>query len=321
MMKEFIFADIEKKVLFGPFLIPNKLIYRKDEQNGEYYVRFSSSEIKKIAEKFNEQSKNKEINLMHTDQKVDAFVFENWVIDGADDKSKNYGFDLPEGTWFGGVKVKDDQFWSNEVKAEKVKGFSVEILANLELKMTKIKTKTTMKREEQLDLGSTMLGDGSTPIYYDGDQIVEGTAIFTDEAMTMPAKDDRWVLEDGRTIVVVGGVVTKIEESGIPPVKMADAAPMAPASPISEAPQQQNLTAEEVTLMIDSRYQELMDEITQLKTMIGDNQKDYQNYKKQVEEKFSQTPATVSIKEDVKPKPVDKFSIMEQRVREFAKIK
>lgn len=219
------------------------------------------------------------------------------------------------------MKVKDDQFWSNEIKAEKVKGFSVEILANLELKMTKIKTKTTMKREEQLDLGSTMLGDGSTPIYYDGDQIVEGTAIFTDEAMTMPAKDDRWVLEDGRTIVVVGGVVTKIEESGIPPVKMADAAPMAPASPISEAPQQQNLTAEEVTLMIDSRYQELMDEITQLKTMIGDNQKDYQNYKKQVEEKFSQTPATVSIKEDVKPKPVDKFSIMEQRVREFAKIK
>lgn len=87
-MKEFIFADIEKKVLFGPFLIPNKLIYRKDEQNGEYYVRFSSSEIKKIAEKFNEQSKNKEINLMHTDQKVDAFVFENWVIDGSDDKSK-----------------------------------------------------------------------------------------------------------------------------------------------------------------------------------------------------------------------------------------
>jgi len=309
-MKEFIFADVEKKVLFGPFLIPNKLIYRKDEENGEYYVRFSSSEIKKIAEKFNEQQKNKEINLMHTDQKVDAFVFENWVIDGGEDKSKKFGFDLPEGTWFGAVKIKDEEFWAKEVKAEKVRGFSVEILANLELKMTKIKTKTTMKKEQQLDLGSTMLGDGSTPIYYDGEEIVEGTAIFTDEAMTMPAKDDRWVLEDGRTIIVIGGIVTGIEESGIAPVNMAD-----------EIAPSQNLTAEEVTLMIDSRYQELMDEISQLKSMMGDKEKEYQNYKKRVEEKFSATPATKSIKEDTKQKPVDKFSIMEQRVREFAKIK
>jgi hypothetical protein len=155
-----------------------------------------------------------------------------------------------------------------------------------------------------------MLGDGSTPIYYDGEEIVEGTAIFTDEAMTMPAKDDRWVLEDGRTIIVIGGIVTGIEESGIAPVNMAD-----------EIAPSQNLTAEEVTLMIDSRYQELMDEISQLKSMMGDKEKEYQNYKKRVEEKFSATPATKSIKEDTKQKPVDKFSIMEQRVREFAKIK
>lgn len=53
-------ADSEKKILYGPFLIPNKLIYRKDEKNGEYYVRFSGDEIRKIQQKFNEQLHNKE---------------------------------------------------------------------------------------------------------------------------------------------------------------------------------------------------------------------------------------------------------------------
>lgn len=343
------FADEEKKMLFGPFLIPNKLIYRKDETNGEYYVRFSSGEIKKIAEKFNEQLKNKEINLMHTDESVNAFVFENWVIEGSDDKSKKFGFDLPEGTWFGGVKIKDDKFWNDEVKSEKVKGFSVEILANLELKMIKKIKKQSMKKRVNLDLGSSMLGDGTTPIFYDGDMIEVGTAIFTDEAMTVPADDDRWVLEDGRTIVVIDGAVesiedgmslaadgpcyegyemvgTKLDENGkeVPncvPIKdgkpepmQAAADPMAPGAPA--------LTSEEVTLMIDSRYQELMDEITNLKNMMGDKEKEYQEYKKQITEKFKMTPSETSIKKDLtKTRFNDKFSEMEAKVKAFAKVK
>jgi hypothetical protein len=354
MMRTINFAtDEEKKMLFGPFLIPNKLIYRKDETNGEYYVRFSSGEIKKIAEKFNEQLKNKEINLMHTDESVNAFVFENWVIEGSDDKSKKFGFDLPEGTWFGGVKIKDDKFWNDEVKSEKVKGFSVEILANLELKMIKKIKKQSMKKEVNLDLGSSMLGDGTTPIFYDGDMIEVGTAIFTDEAMTVPADDDRWVLEDGRTIVVIDGAVesiedgmslaadgpcyegyemvgTKIDENGkeVPncvPVKDGKPEPMeAAADPMApmETPGAPALTSEEVTLMIDSRYQELMDEITNLKNMMGDKEKEYQEYKKQITEKFKMTPSETSIKKDVaKTRFNDKFSEMEAKVKAFAKVK
>lgn len=346
-------ADEEKKMLFGPFLIPNKLIYRKDDKNGEYYVRFSSDEIKKIAEKFNEQLKNKEINLMHTDEGVDAFVFENWVIEGSDDKSKKFGFDLPEGTWFGGVKIKDDKFWNDEVKSGKVKGFSVEILANLELKMIKKIKKQSMKKEVNLDLGSSMLGDGTTPIFYDGDTIEVGTAIYTDEAMTVLAEDDRWVLEDGRTIVVINGVVesiedgvslaadgpcyegyemvgTKLDENGkeVPncvPVKDGKPEPMQAAAedmaPMT-TPDSTSLSAEEITLMIDSRYQELMDEISALKSMMGDKEKEYQQYKKEISEKFKMTPSESSIaKEPTKSKFTDKFTEMEAKVKAFAKVK
>ena len=133
-------ADKEKQMLYGPFLIPNMLIYRSDDTNGEYYVRFSAEEIDKIASKFNSDLNSKNINLQHSDKKVEAFVAQNWVIDGGEDKSKNLGFDLPEGTWFGGVKITDKAFWDEKVKTNEVKGFSVEILADLELQL-KIKNK------------------------------------------------------------------------------------------------------------------------------------------------------------------------------------
>jgi len=115
-------VDKEKQLLYGPFLIPNKLIYRHDEKMGEYYVRFSKEEIEKIASKFNEDLNNKNINFQHSDQKVEAFVTQNWMIDGEQDKSRNMGFDLPEGTWFGGVKIKDESFWIDKVKTDEVKG-------------------------------------------------------------------------------------------------------------------------------------------------------------------------------------------------------
>lgn len=304
-------ADKEKQMLYGPFLIPNMLIYRSDDTNGEYYVRFSAEEIDKIASKFNSDLNSKNINLQHSDKKVEAFVAQNWVIDGGEDKSKNLGFDLPEGTWFGGVKITDKAFWDEKVKTNEVKGFSVEILADLELQL---KNKE-QKMEKQIKLGSSMLGDGSTPIYYDGETISVGTAIFTDEAMTMPAKDDRWVLEDGRTIVVVGGLTESVKEDNLKPVKPVEQ-PM--AEDTQAVPTSQALTAEEVSSMIDSRFSELMDEVTKLKELVGQKDEAMNNYKKEVEEKFSATAATKSITK-AEPKLEDKFAKVEARIKEFAK--
>ena len=311
-------ADKEKQLLYGPFLIPNKLIYRSDETNGEYYVRFSSQEIEKIATKFNEDLNSKNINLMHTDEMVDAFVAQSWVIEGDQDKSRNLGFDLPEGTWFGAVKVKDSEFWNDKIKNNEVKGFSVEILADLELSL---KNKQEIMKK-QINLGSTMLGDGSTPIYYDGEEIAVGSAIFTDEAMTMPADDDRWVLEDGRTIVVVAGSVESIEEAIVEDLgykddkkkKEDEMTEDMPVEPTSKA-----ITSEEVSMMIDARFSELMDEITALKTKIDVKEEKMSQFQKEVNEKFSSVPAAKSIKEEKIYSSDSNFSKMEQKIKAFAK--
>ena len=301
-------ADKEKQILYGPFLIPNKLIYRNDNKMGEYYVRFSKDEIEKIATKFNEDLNNKNINFMHTDEKVEAFVAQNWVIEGDQDKSKNLGFDLPEGSWFGGVKIKDNDFWSNKVKSDEVKGFSVEILADLELSL---KNKE-QKMEKVIKLGSAKLKDGVT-VYWDG-EFGMGTTIYIDEALTQLAPDAEHVLEDGTIVTTEAGKVVEIEVSSIEE----------DTEDLQVEPEQttgsQALTSEEVSSMIDARFADLMDELTKLKTLVEEKDADMAKYRKEVEEKFSMTPATGSIKKSTVTID-DKFSKVEARIREFAKNK
>jgi hypothetical protein len=52
-------------------------------------------------------------------------VVESWIVEGENDKSKNYGFDVPKGTWMIAMKVNNDKVWQ-QVKEGKIKGFSIE---------------------------------------------------------------------------------------------------------------------------------------------------------------------------------------------------
>jgi len=59
-------------------------------------------------------------------QKLDGMsVVESWITEGKNDKSTNYGFNFPKGTWVISMKVNNDEIW-NKVKLGEVKGFSIE---------------------------------------------------------------------------------------------------------------------------------------------------------------------------------------------------
>lgn len=303
-------ANKDKQLLYGPFLIPNMLIYRKDDENGEYYVRFSAEQIEKIAEKFNSDSNHNNTNFMHTEEKVDAFVAQNWLIENDQDKSRNLGFDLPAGTWFGAVKVKDADFWLNKVKNDEVNGFSVEILADLQLSL---KNKETIM-EKQMNFGQATL-KGGTEVYYKGDFGMD-ILIYVDEEMTKLAPDADHVLEDGTVVTTVEGKVKNIEVSAAEDKK--DEMGKKKDEDEDDYSFEGMITAEEVSMMIDSRFNEIMEEITALKSMIKDEEKKMTDYKKQTDDKFASVPATASIKKVVS-KVDDKFATIEARIREFAK--
>jgi hypothetical protein len=118
--------DAEKRLLMGASLIPNKEIFRKDEQGNEFYIYFSEQTVRKASEMFFQNSKQNNATLNH-DQKIEGMtVVESWIVDNPEmDKSKNYGFSFPKGTWVISMKVDNDEVWQ-EVKLGKVKGFSIE---------------------------------------------------------------------------------------------------------------------------------------------------------------------------------------------------
>lgn len=122
----------EKKKLLGPALIPDLDIYRRDDDGYEYYIRFSKDVIEQIVNKFFKSGTTKKINFNHSKRMVDAYISSSWIKESENDKSKDYGFDLPIGTWFVELKVEDDKFWTNEVKSQGFYSFSIEGILGLE---------------------------------------------------------------------------------------------------------------------------------------------------------------------------------------------
>lgn len=119
-------ADEEKRIVTGPLMIPDQLIYRRDNSFGEYYVTYDAEMVKKIAEKFMRNQNSNNVNKEHKDQVDGVFMFETFLKDSSRGISAPKGFeDLPEGTWFGSYKVYNDEVW-NDVKDGTFKGFSVE---------------------------------------------------------------------------------------------------------------------------------------------------------------------------------------------------
>ena len=133
-MMSFKEVDEDKQEIVGPALIPNMKIYREDEKYGQYYVVFSKETIEKMVEKFNKYGSNRRINIDHSNQMVDGFIMEDWIVeDPVYDKSRKYGFEVPVGTYMIKVKIEDKDFWMSEVKENGKFGFSIEGLLGQQL--------------------------------------------------------------------------------------------------------------------------------------------------------------------------------------------
>jgi hypothetical protein len=127
-------ADVERKIIVSPAMIPDLPIYRRTEKMGEFYVVFDKEQINLMQEKFMEKSFLHNINEMHDGTKVlDGIIMKNsWVSDEQMGiKAPEMFSDLPDGTWFISYKFKDDAMWQRFVKDGEFKGVSVEGMFDL----------------------------------------------------------------------------------------------------------------------------------------------------------------------------------------------
>lgn len=115
--------DEEKRIVFGPVLIPDMLIYRN--QNGEEYnLTVDAPTIERIAVNFFANNRANNVNPDHKNELEDGFTFFQSVITNELMPTVKGYEHLPLGTWFMGAKVKDETKWQ-EFKDDKYKGWSI----------------------------------------------------------------------------------------------------------------------------------------------------------------------------------------------------
>lgn len=201
----------DQQKLAGPFLIPNLPIYRVDEKTKEaYYMTFSEKSIQILADKFNGQANNKNINVEHQPgSQIDAYVSENWIVeDPKHDKSAKYGFDLPKGSWFGLVKIQDPTLWNDYIKAGELKGFSIEGM----LGITKVKNSIQTQMEKtEIKLTEVKTKEGAV-LYTPDEVLAVGSEIFVvaEDGTQTPYPDGDTELESGEVLRVKDGKVAEI---------------------------------------------------------------------------------------------------------------
>ena len=119
-------VDEEKRELISPALIPNKQIFRYDPNTDqEYYVYFSKDTVKKAAYSYLKHNNHHKATYEHEQRVAGVLTVESWIKEGDSDKSKLYGYDLNDGTWFVKMKIENDELWER-IKSGELKGLSIE---------------------------------------------------------------------------------------------------------------------------------------------------------------------------------------------------
>lgn len=124
------FADEKKKEVVGPIMIPNKQILRFSPDMGYYYVRFTEETIQEIMYKYSKEGLFNAFGINHSQDTDDVVMLEVWTKESDNDKSVDYGYNLPNGTVFVKAKIESDELFT-AIENGEINGFSIEIKADI----------------------------------------------------------------------------------------------------------------------------------------------------------------------------------------------
>lgn len=142
----------EERVLTGPILVPNRLVFRKDINGKPANVFLTKETISKLQKNFFKKGYQFNSTIGHSDKIEGVYFFESWIVrNPKNDTATELGFDVPEGTLIMSMKVDNDEVWNNYVKTGKVKGFSIDaILEHLKVENNDEKNNNVKMNREML---------------------------------------------------------------------------------------------------------------------------------------------------------------------------
>ena len=144
----------EKHMVFGAVLIPDKPIYRYN-QDEEYYLRFPKETIEVLAHDYLQNDNIYSFTQQHKDNADGVSIIESWVKTSNNDKSVDLGIDAPIGSWIIGAKIDNEEIWQG-IKDGSMRGFSVESFLNFdEIMMNKQENKMTEEKLETIEVNES----------------------------------------------------------------------------------------------------------------------------------------------------------------------
>jgi hypothetical protein len=228
--------DNEKQILLGVAMIPEKKIYRFDEETKEEFnVFFSKETIKRASELYLKKGNQSNANLEHSKLALSGTIVESWIVEDVQkDKTALYGIDAPIGSWVVAMKIEDKEQW--ELCKEKGTGFSIEGMFNEKVILNKVDMDFKQMKDElvnevkalfakQVKLAEWKTEDGSVTLVTETEiPEIGGTISISTPDGNVPAPVGEYVLNDGTTIEVVQiGVIGEIsaKEAVIPVEEMS----------------------------------------------------------------------------------------------------
>ena len=148
------FYDDEQQIVTSVVMLANTPIYRNDD-GYEYKLVFTPDAIKKMAFDYFSKNNFNKISIEHNGEILEgsAILLESYFVDNVKSVPQKFG-KIPEGSWIISYKVVDKELWQ-AIKEKKLRGFSIEVVADLKKlslnlkKDTNQQNKKNMKKEKQ----------------------------------------------------------------------------------------------------------------------------------------------------------------------------
>ena len=215
------FYDDEQQIVTSVVMLANTPIYRNDD-GYEYKLVFTPEAIKKMA--FDYFSKNgfNKISIEHDGKEIEgaAILLESYFVDDIKSVPQKFG-KIPDGSWIMSYKVVDKDLWTM-IKEKKLRGFSVEVIADLKklnLNLSKNKNQhneKNMKKEKNKQKFLDAVTDQGVQVRFDALEVgqliyaiaEDGTEVLLEQGTYLINYEDR-VYE---VVVDENGTITEINE-------------------------------------------------------------------------------------------------------------
>lgn len=265
----------EKFMILGPALVPDKNIYRNYDGN-EFYVSFSAECIEKLSYKFMKTCYGDGcFTKDHESFAQGCSLAESWIKTSENDKSVDYGFDCPIGTWFIAAKIDSIELWDSIKKGER-KGFSIESWVDLEEIIENKDKKENDMSKQKTNLETMEVNDG----FWEKLKGIIAEAMGT-------SKDDKTV-EDA---------VEEAKAEADPVEEVVEAEEQTPEVPVDEVAKEVIDTVEEGAETTETAAEDLQTVVDKLQEEVDALKAENAELKKKNEKMSKKPSAKVNVKQ------------------------